>query len=154
VGKGEIRRYSAHPIGLRIAILAFGSMLRSALEAAEAFDATVANMRFIKPLDEALIQQLARDHDLLVTLEEGSVMGGGGSACLEQLAIHGHSPWVLQLGFSDHFIEHGSPEKLLSMSGLDTAGITRSIEAFLSTHDMKLSDNRCASVDVLLQTRA
>ena len=154
VGKGEIRRYSAQPIGLRIAILAFGSMLRSALEAAEAFDATVANMRFIKPLDEALIQQLARDHDLLVTLEEGSVMGGGGSACLEQLAIHGHSPWVLQLGFSDHFIEHGSPEKLLSMSGLDTAGITRSIEAFLSTHDMKLSDNRCASVDVLLQTRA
>jgi 1-deoxy-D-xylulose-5-phosphate synthase len=154
VGKGEIRRISAQPVGYRIALLAFGSMLRSALEAAEVFDATVANMRFIKPLDGALVEQLARDHDLLVTIEEGCVMGGVGSACLERLATVDHSPPVLQLGFSDRFIEHGAPEQLLSMCGLDAPGITRSIEAFLSTHDMELSNNRSATADVSLRARA
>jgi 1-deoxy-D-xylulose-5-phosphate synthase len=154
VGKGEIRRTSAQPAGYRIALLAFGSMLLPALEAAEAFNATVANMRFIKPLDGALVEQLARDHDLLVTIEEGCVMGGAGSACLEQLAAIGHSPPVLQLGFSDHFIEHGAPEKLLSMCGLDAPGIKRSIEVFLSTHELALSNHGSATADVSLRASA
>jgi 1-deoxy-D-xylulose-5-phosphate synthase len=154
VGKGEIRRTSAQPAGYRIALLTFGSMLMPALEAAKAFDATVANMRFIKPLDGALVEQLARDHDLLVTIEEGCVMGGVGSACLEKLAALGHSPLVLQLGFSDQFIEHGATEKLLSISGLDAPGITRSIEAFLSTHDMGFSNNHSAMTDVSLRAQA
>jgi 1-deoxy-D-xylulose-5-phosphate synthase len=154
VGKGEIRRTSAQPAGYRIALLAFGSMLLPALEAAEAFNATVANMRFIKPLDGALVEQLARDHDLLVTIEEGCVMGGAGSACLEQLAAIGHSPPVLQLGFSDHFIEHGAPEKLLSMYGLDAPGIKRSIEVFLSTHELALSNHGSATADVSLRASA
>jgi 1-deoxy-D-xylulose-5-phosphate synthase len=154
VGKGEIRRTSAQPAGYRIALLTFGSMLMPALEAAKAFDATVANMRFIKPLDGALVEQLARGHDLLVTIEEGCVMGGVGSACLEQLAALGHSPLVLQLGFSDQFIEHGATEKLLSISGLDAPGITRSIEACLSTHDMGFSNNHSAMTDVSLRAQA
>jgi 1-deoxy-D-xylulose-5-phosphate synthase len=154
VGKGEIRRTSTQHAGIRIALLAFGSMLLPALEAAEAFDATVANMRFIKPLDGALVEQLARGHDLLVTIEEGCVMGGAGSACLEQLAAIGHSPPVLQLGFSDHFIEHGAPENLLSMCGLDAPGITRSVEAFLSTHELALSNHDSATADVSLRASA
>ncbi|SDR39420.1 1-deoxy-D-xylulose-5-phosphate synthase [Pseudomonas grimontii] len=154
VGKGEIRRTSTQPTGYRIALLAFGSMLLPALEAAETFDATVANMRFIKPLDGALVEQLARDHDLLVTLEEGCVMGGVGSACLEQLAALGHSPPVLQLGFSDQFIEHGAPEKLLSIGWLDAPGITRSIEAFLSTHDKGFSNRRSTTTDIWLRAQA
>lgn len=154
VGKGEIRRTSAQPVGHRIALLAFGSMLLPALETAEVFDATVANMRFIKPLDGALVEQLARDHDLLVTIEEGCVMGGVGSACLEQLAALGHSPPMLQLGFSDQFIEHGAPEKLLSMRGLDAPGITRSIEVFLNMHDMVFSINHSATTDVSLRAQA
>jgi len=129
-------------------------MLIPALEAAEAFDASVANMRFIKPLDGALVEQLARGHDLLVTIEEGCVMGGVGSACLEHLAAIGLSPPVLQLGFGDQFIEHGAPEKLLSLCGLDAPGITRSIEAFLSRRDMKFSDNSSATTDVSLRARA
>ncbi|WP_448108728.1 1-deoxy-D-xylulose-5-phosphate synthase [Pseudomonas azerbaijanoccidentalis] len=153
VGKGEIRRTSAQATGYRIALLAFGSMLLPALDAAEAFDATVANMRFIKPLDGALVEQLARDHDLLVTVEEGCVMGGIGSACLEQLATVSHSPPVLQLGFNDHFIEHGAPEKLLGLCGLDAPGIIRSIETFLSTHDLALS-NGSATPNVSLRASA
>ncbi|EJM61788.1 deoxyxylulose-5-phosphate synthase [Pseudomonas sp. GM50] len=154
VGKGEIRRTSTQHAGIRIALLAFGSMLIPALEAAEAFDATVANMRFIKPLDGALVEQLAQDHDLLVTIEEGCVMGGVGSACLEHLAAIGFSPPVLQLGFGDQFIEHGAPEKVLGLCGLDASGITRSIEAFLSTHDMEFSNNHGATIDVSLRARA
>ncbi|KOX99310.1 1-deoxy-D-xylulose-5-phosphate synthase [Pseudomonas nunensis] len=149
VGKGEVRRISARPAGYRIAFLAFGSMLIPALEAAETFDATVANMRFIKPLDGALIEQLARNHDLLVTVEEGCVMGGAGSASLEYLAAIGLSPLVLQLGFSDQFIEHGAPEKVLGLCGLDASGITRSIEAFLSGHDMAFSNDDGATDDSL-----
>jgi 1-deoxy-D-xylulose-5-phosphate synthase len=132
MGRGEIRRTGARARGQRIALLAFGSMLIPALEAAEALDATVANMRFIKPLDGDLIEQLAREHEVLVTLEEGCIQGGAGSACLEHLAARGLALPVLQLGFDDQFIEHGPPETLLSLAGLDAPGITRSIMAFLS----------------------
>ena len=121
-GQGEIRRQ-----GRRVAFLAFGSMLHPALGAAEALDATVANMRFVKPLDVELVRQLADSHDYLVTVEEGSIMGGAGSAVLEALAAAGIEMPVLQLGLPDRFIDHGDPAFLLAQCGLDAAGIERSV---------------------------
>lgn len=128
-GKGEMRRESASK---KVAILAFGSLLYPALQAAEALDASVANMRWAKPLDEELLLQIAADHELIVTLEEGCVMGGAGSAVLESLAAHGLSKSVLQLGLPDEFIEHGDPAKLLALQGLDAAGIEASIRKRLA----------------------
>ena len=128
-GKGEIRRESA---ARKIAILAFGTLLYPALQAAEALDATVANMRWAKPLDEELLLQIAAEHELIVTLEEGSIMGGAGSAVLEALAAHGLDKNVLQLGLPDQFIEHGDPAKLLALQGLDAAGIEASIRKRLA----------------------
>lgn len=121
-GKGEIRRQ-----GSRIAILAFGTLLYPALAAAEKLDATVANMRFAKPLDAELVTQLARGHDALVTVEEGCTMGGAGSAVLEALAAAGLNTPVLTLGLPDVFVEHGDPAKLLAMCGLDAAGIEQAV---------------------------
>jgi 1-deoxy-D-xylulose-5-phosphate synthase len=121
-GKGEVRRQ-----GRRIAILAFGTLLYPALQAAEALDATVANMRFVKPLDTALVEELARTHDALVTVEEGCVMGGAGSAVAEALHAAGLTTPVLMLGLKDEFVEHGDPARLLALQGLDAAGIERSI---------------------------
>ena len=121
-GKGEVRRR-----GNRIAILAFGTLLYPALAAAERLDATVANMRFVKPLDTALLLELARTHEALVTVEEGCVMGGAGSAVLEALQAAGVEMPVLQLGLPDEFVEHGDPAKILSGLGLDAAGIEQSI---------------------------
>jgi 1-deoxy-D-xylulose-5-phosphate synthase len=125
LGKGELRRE-----GKKIAILAFGSMLKPALEAAERLDATVANMRFVKPLDAELVQRLAESHELLVTVEEHQVMGGAGSAVCEALAASGPARKVLLLGLPDRFIEHGDPAKLLASVGLDAEGIRKSIVAF------------------------
>ena len=122
VGKGEVRRQ-----GKRVAILAFGAMLRPALEAAEALDATVANMRFVKPLDVELVRQLAASHDLIVTVEEHQVMGGAGSAVCEALAAIKVEKRVLLLGLPDRFIDHGDPAKLLASVGLDAEGIRASI---------------------------
>ena len=99
--------------GSRIAILAFGTLLHPALAAAQNLDATVADMRFVKPLDDALVLELARSHDAIVTVEEGCIMGGAGSAVLECLAAAGLTVPVLQLGLPDEFIEHGDPAKLL-----------------------------------------
>jgi len=127
IGVGEIRRHGGAPPGKRIALLAFGSMLTPALVAAEAFDATVANMRFVKPLDAALVQELARTHDALVMLEENVVMGGAGSAVLEALAAAGATVPVLQLGLPDQFVDHGDPALLLKECGLDAAGITAAV---------------------------
>ncbi len=121
-GQGEVRRP-----GQRVALLAFGTLLYPALQAAEALDATVANMRFAKPLDEALVLELARTHTALVTLEEGCLPGGAGSAVLETLARAGVTVPVLNLGIPDAFIEHGDPAKLHSLLGLDAAGIERAI---------------------------
>jgi len=136
-GKGEIRRTrqaAADGKAPRIAILAFGTLLYPALEAAQALDATVVNMRWAKPLDEALLLEVAQNHDALVTVEEGALMGGAGSAVLEALHAHGVQRPVLCLGLPDVFIEHGDPTRLLALQGLDAAGIQRSIEArFLST---------------------
>ncbi|MGO4502747.1 1-deoxy-D-xylulose-5-phosphate synthase [Dyella sp. 2YAF14] len=130
IGKGEVRRHTALAAGSRVAILAFGSMLPPSLAAAEALDATVANMRFVKPLDEALIRQLAQSHDALVTVEEGCVQGGAGSACLEFLSDAGISVPMLRLGLPDEFIEHGDPAGLLNHYGLDAEGIRASIQRF------------------------
>jgi 1-deoxy-D-xylulose-5-phosphate synthase len=121
-GKGVVRRQ-----GSRWAILAFGTLLHPALAAAERLGATVVDMRFVKPLDEALVLQMARDHEALITVEEGCIMGGAGSAVLECLAAAQVLVPVLQLGLPDEFIEHGDPAKLLSMCGLDAAGIEKSI---------------------------
>lgn len=121
-GRGEIRR-----TGQRIAILAFGTLLHPALAAAESLDATVANMRFVKPLDHELVAELARTHDAIVTVEDGCVMGGAGSAVLEALNAAGFALPVLQLGLPDEFIEHGDPAKLMSLAGLDAVGIEQSI---------------------------
>jgi len=123
VGKGELRRN-----GKRVAILAFGAMLKPALEAAEALDATVANMRFVKPLDVDLVRQLAGSHELLVTVEEHQVMGGAGSAVCEALNRLGIERRVLLLGLPDRFIDHGDPGKLLSSVGLDAAGIQKAVQ--------------------------
>jgi len=122
-GKGELRRQ-----GRGVAILAFGTLLYPALQVADKLDATVVNMRWAKPLDVALLLQVAASHEALVTLEEGAVMGGAGSAVLEALAAAGLAKPVLQLGLPDRFIEHGDPAKLLAMQGLNAAGIEASIQ--------------------------
>ena len=136
LGKGEIRRArqgGADGTAPRIAILAFGTLLYPALEAAEALDATVVNMRWVKPLDVDLLLEVAQSHDALVTVEEGARMGGAGSAVLEALQAHGVVRPVLCLGLPDGFIEHGEHARLLALQGLDAAGIQRSIaERFLS----------------------
>ena len=128
LGKGEIRRKSNAPAGQRVAILAFGTLLYAALEAAEGFDATVANMRFVKPLDIDLIKSLAADHDYLVTIEDGASAGGAGGACLEALSSLGINKPLLQLGLPDEFIEHGDYQLLMTKCGLDVEGITNSIK--------------------------
>ncbi|CAN7555356.1 1-deoxy-D-xylulose-5-phosphate synthase [Acidovorax sp. Leaf78] len=137
-GKGEIRRErqgTAAPGSTpRIAILAFGTLLYPALQAGDALDATVANMRWAKPIDEALLRDVAERHDVLVTLEEGAIQGGAGSAVTEALNAMGIVRPVLQLGLPDVFIEHGDPAKLLALQGLDAAGIERAIrQRFLAS---------------------
>jgi len=127
-GKGEVRRE-----GQRIAILAFGTLLYPALQAGEALNATVVNMRWAKPLDTELLAKIAATHDALVTVEEGAVMGGAGSAVLEALQDLQQPKPVLVLGIGDLFTEHGDPVKLLAELGLDAAGIQASIEKRFAT---------------------
>ena len=122
VGRGEVRR-----VGRRVAILAFGSMLKPALLAGEQLDATVVNMRFVKPLDAELLRRMATDHELLVTVEENTVQGGAGSAVAECLIAQGIAMPLLQLGLPDSFIEQGEPAQMLIDCGLDAAGIIASI---------------------------
>jgi 1-deoxy-D-xylulose-5-phosphate synthase len=123
IGKGSIVRN-----GSKVAILAFGSMVHPALLAAENLDLTVANMRFIKPLDKELVVQLAQSHDALVCVEEGCVMGGAGSAVMEALAEAGIAKPVQLLGLPDQFIDHGDPAILLANCGLDAKGIAASVQ--------------------------
>lgn len=123
-GKGEVRRE-----GSGVAILAFGTLLYPALQAAEKIGATVVNMRWAKPLDTELLLKVAASHEALVTVEEGAIMGGAGSAVSEALQAAGVNKQVLHLGLKDEFIEHGDPAKLLALQGLDAAGIEASITA-------------------------
>ncbi len=122
IGKGEIIKE-----GEQIAILSFGCLLAEATAVAETLNATVANMKFIKPLDEALVLSLARQHSLLVTIEDGAVMGGAGSAVLECLAKNNVLVSVINLGLPDRFIEHASRQEILSECGLDQQGILKAI---------------------------
>jgi 1-deoxy-D-xylulose-5-phosphate synthase len=127
VGKGEVRRR-----GQRVAILSFGALLKPCMEAAEKLDATVANMRFVKPLDQELVRELATVHEWLVTVEENTILGGAGSAVLETLEKQGIQKKVLQLGLPDRFVDHGDPARLLKECGLDAEGIHVSITAKLA----------------------
>ncbi|CAN5191524.1 1-deoxy-D-xylulose-5-phosphate synthase [soil metagenome] len=136
LGTGEIRRQ-----GKGIAILAFGTMLAPSLAAGNALNASVANMRFIKPLDVELVKQLAQTHDALVTVEEGSVMGGAGAAVAEALAAAGIAKPILILGLPDRFIDHGDSAQLLAGCGLDAAGIAASIEQRFGKGEPKLVVN-------------
>ncbi len=121
-GRGEVRRE-----GRRIAILAFGTLVQAALVAGDQIDATVVNMRWVKPLDTELLARIAATHEALVTVEEGALMGGAGSAVLEALQAAGIQRPLLQLGLPDLFIEHGDAAKLLSGVGLDAPGIVQSV---------------------------
>ncbi len=133
IGKGEIRRQGKKIalLSKKVAILAFGSMVAVSLKVAEEFDATVANMRFVKPLDDELVAHLAAGHDLLVTIEENAIEGGAGSAVLESLQRQGIKASVLLLGLPDRFIDHGDPALQLANCGLDHVGIMASIRAKL-----------------------
>lgn len=126
VGRGEIRRQ-----GKKIALLAFGSMLTPCLAAGDELNATVVNMRFIKPLDDDLLASLTADHNLLVTVEENTVMGGAGSAVIESLNSQRIQVGVLQLGLPDIFIEQGDHAQMLANCGLDSSGIIKSVRAVL-----------------------
>jgi 1-deoxy-D-xylulose-5-phosphate synthase len=126
VGKGEVRR-----LGKKIAILAFGSPIAAAMQAGETLNATVVNMRFVKPLDVVLLLKIAAKHKLLVTVEENAVQGGAGSAVIETLQQNGCLTPCLTLGLPDTFIEHGNAEAMLAACGLDAAGICRAIEQII-----------------------
>ncbi|MDD2668530.1 1-deoxy-D-xylulose-5-phosphate synthase [Zoogloea sp.] len=123
IGKGEVRRP-----GQRIALLAFGSMLGAALKVGEQLDATVANMRFVKPIDRELILKLAAEHELLVTLEENALIGGAGSEVTRVLHEAGVQVQVLQLGLPDRFVDHGDQAQLMAEVGLDAPGVLKRIE--------------------------
>jgi 1-deoxy-D-xylulose-5-phosphate synthase len=122
VGRGEVRRR-----GQKIALLAFGAVVPAAEKAGAELDATVVNMRVVKPLDEALLRELCASHQALVTVEDNVIMGGAGSAVLEWLAGEGLTPQVLQLGLPDSFQEHASREELLAEAGIDAAGIKAAV---------------------------
>ena len=122
IGKGVVRRQ-----GQRIALLAFGVQLAEALKVGETLDATVVDMRFVKPLDEALVRELAASHELLVTIEENSIMGGAGSAVSEFLVQEGIVKPLLHLGLPDRYVEHAKPAEMLEECGLDEAGIEAAV---------------------------
>jgi len=124
VGKAEVRRH-----GRRVALLAFGSRVAAALEAGERLDATVVNMRFVKPLDTQLIGELAATHELIVTVEENTVQGGAGSAVNEALLAEGHAVRILNLGIPDRFVAHAEQQQQLAECGLDAAGILTAVQA-------------------------
>ncbi|EGV33860.1 1-deoxy-D-xylulose-5-phosphate synthase [Thiorhodococcus drewsii AZ1] len=136
IGRGEIVRQGAGSV----ALLAFGSMVTPALKAAETLNATVANMRFVKPLDLDLIQKLADTHELLVTVEENTIAGGAGSAVAEALAGLGLTPRCIQLGLPDSYIDHAQHGEQLAACGLDAAGILASVQAQLNGADWKQED--------------
>jgi 1-deoxy-D-xylulose-5-phosphate synthase len=130
IGKAELRRQ-----GKNIAFLAFGPMLEYCLEAAKRLDATVVNMRFVKPLDDDMVLRMAAEHELLVTVDENAIAGGAGSAVNECLAAHDTRISVLNLGLPDNFIQHGGRGDMLREAGLDCEGIVGAVEAFLARRE-------------------
>jgi len=139
IGKGVVRRQGKAG---KVAFLVFGVQLAEALKVAEQFDATVADMRFVKPLDEELVRQLAASHELLVTVEENAVMGGAGAAVSEFLARENLQQPILHLGLPDYYVEHAKPAQMLAECGLDAAGIEASVrtrlDALLASPPAKL----------------
>jgi len=131
LGRGRILRRSNDTTGSAVAILAFGALTSTALAAAVALDATVADMRYVKPLDQTLIAELATTHALLVTLEDNAIAGGAGSGVSEVLAARGLTVPLLHLGLPDRYIAHGSREELLADCGLDSASVIAAIRAKL-----------------------
>jgi 1-deoxy-D-xylulose-5-phosphate synthase len=128
LGKAEVRRQ-----GRRIALLAFGTMLETALQAGEELDATVVNMRFVKPMDRELLREIAAGHELLVTIEENAVIGGAGaevSRLVQELATPVR---ILRLGLPDRFIDHGDQVQLLARIGLDKDGVVARVKATIGT---------------------
>ena len=136
VGKARVMREAMGRRRPRVAILAFGAMVAPALEAAEILDATVVDMRFVKPLDAEMVLEMANENDLLVTIEDNAKVGGAGSAVNEVLVAQHHTVPMLNLGLPDQFVEHGSREELLAQCGLDAAGIQRSIQRRLRSRDL------------------
>jgi 1-deoxy-D-xylulose-5-phosphate synthase len=135
VGRGEIRRKGGNigrESGMRVALLSFGSMLQPALAAAEQIDATVANMRFVKPIDAELLRELAQTHDLLVSIEENTIIGGAGAEVARSLEALGLGTPLLRHGLPDHFIDHGDTPTLLARVALDAHGIVARINEFSS----------------------
>jgi 1-deoxy-D-xylulose-5-phosphate synthase len=130
IGKGVVRRE-----GRKVALLVFGVQLPEALAVGESLGATVVDMRFVKPLDEALLRQLAADHELLVTIEENSIMGGAGSAVSEFLASQAIVKPILHLGLPDYYVEHAKPAEMLAECGLDASGIETAVRARLALLD-------------------
>ena len=141
IGKGRIVREAHGRRRPRVAILAFGCMVQPALETAELLDATVADMRFVKPVDVELILDLAHENDLLVTVEDNARMGGAGSGVNEVLAAHHQLVPMLNLGLPDHFIEHGTREELMALVGLDSQGVFRSIQKRLRAKEFDASSS-------------
>ncbi len=129
LGRANLRKTSSQASGKRYAVLAFGTLLHPCLEVAEKLDLTVVDMRFVKPIDEEMLKQIANTHDGLITIEEGSIQGGAGSACVEYLNQIGLALPTLHLGLPDRFIDHGDSQILLAACGLDVSGIERSINA-------------------------
>jgi 1-deoxy-D-xylulose-5-phosphate synthase len=127
IGKAQLRREGKH-----VAILVFGPLLKTGLEVGEELDATVINMRFVKPLDHDLVAQVARDHALLVTLEDNVVRGGAGSAVAESLAAQDIAARILHLGLPDQFVDHGDQVQLLAQVGLNREGILKAVRARLA----------------------
>jgi 1-deoxy-D-xylulose-5-phosphate synthase len=129
IGKGQVERSIQGNPAKRIAFICFGPMLYTAMEVAEAIDATVVNMRFVKPLDEELLQSIASSHDGIVLVEDSCVMGGAGSACLEYLAEHDISVSALQIGLPDQFTEHGDIPSLMELYGISAKQIEARVRA-------------------------
>lgn len=127
LGRANLRKMTTQLTGKRFAVLAFGTLLHPCLEVAEKLDLTVVDMRFVKPIDEEMLKQIANTHDGLITIEEGSIQGGAGSACVEYLNQIGLALPTLHLGLPDRFIDHGDSQVLLAACGLDASGIERSI---------------------------
>jgi 1-deoxy-D-xylulose-5-phosphate synthase len=130
IGKGIVRRQ-----GSKVALLVFGVQLAEALKVAEKLDATVVDMRFVKPLDEDLVREIAGSHELLVTIEENAIMGGAGGAVSEFLARENILKSMLHLGLPDIYVEHAKPAQMLAECGLDEAGIEASIRQRLALLD-------------------
>ncbi len=127
LGRAELRRSGTAPRGRRLALLAFGPQLHVALKVAQELDASVVDMRFVKPLDVQMLRAMAQDHDALVTLEDGTIAGGAGSACLEALQALQLQVPLLALGLPDRWLEHGDPAQVAASAGLDAPGVLHAI---------------------------